>query len=265
MLALPTEDAAKLALRTQQIIAHETGVADVIDPLGGSYFLESLTDRMEALAEEEFARIDAMGKGSMPRDPRRDRAGALPAGDRGVGVPRAERFEEGDPVKVGAMWDFVESDELPIEILEIGPEVERAQVDRLRAIRDGRDGAAAKRALRRLIELAETDANLVEPLIDRARALCTEGEIVEALRGVFGPTPRRLGSNPVRGPVASRCRYPIAYLRACAPRARESPGPRPQAGLPARPATSLPTTARSRSSRPCPRSRTSSRTWGASS
>jgi len=193
VLALPTEDAAKLALRTQQIIAHETGVADVIDPLGGSYFLESLTDRMEALAEEEFARIDAMGKGSMLE-------GILVGIERGhfqqeiaeSAFREQERFERGDLVKVG-VTDFVESDELPIEILEIGPEVERAQVDRLRAIRDGRDGAEAERALRRLTELAETDANLVEPLIDCARALCTEGEIVEALRGVFGSyteTPR---------------------------------------------------------------------------
>ena len=193
VLALPTEDAAKLALRTQQIIAHETGVADVIDPLGGSYFLESLTDRMEALAEEEFARIDAMGKGSMLE-------GILVGIERGhfqqeiaeSAFREQERFERGDLVKVG-VTDFVESDELPIEILEIGPEVERTQVDRLRAIRDGRDGAEAERALRRLTELAETDANLVEPLIDCARALCTEGEIVEALRGVFGSyteTPR---------------------------------------------------------------------------
>ena len=193
VLALPTEDAAKLALRTQQIIAHETGVADVIDPLGGSYFLESLTDRMEALAEEEFARIDAMGKGSMLE-------GILVGIERGhfqqeiaeSAFREQEWFERGDLVKVG-VTDFVESDELPIEILEIGPEVERAQVDRLRAIRDGRDGAEAERALRRLTELAETDANLVEPLIDCARALCTEGEIVEALRGVFGSyteTPR---------------------------------------------------------------------------
>jgi methylmalonyl-CoA mutase N-terminal domain/subunit len=193
VLALPTEDAAKLALRTQQIIAHETGVADVIDPLGGSYFLESLTDRMEALAEEEFARIDAMGKGSMLE-------GVLVGIERGhfqqeiaeSAFREQERFERGDLVKVG-VTDFVESDELPIEILEIGPEVERAQVERLGAIRGGRDGAAAERALGRLTELAATDENLVEPLVDCARALCTQGEIVEALRGVFGSyteTPR---------------------------------------------------------------------------
>jgi methylmalonyl-CoA mutase N-terminal domain/subunit len=193
VLALPTEDAAKLALRTQQIIAHETGVVDVIDPLGGSYFLESLTDRMEALAEEEFARIDAMGKGSMLE-------GVLVGIERGhfqqeiaeSAFREQERFERGDLVKVG-VTDFVESDELPVEILEIGPEVEREQVERLRSIRSGRDGAAAEDALRRLTELAATDANLVEPLVDCARALCTQGEIVEALRGVFGSyteTPR---------------------------------------------------------------------------
>jgi methylmalonyl-CoA mutase N-terminal domain/subunit len=193
VLALPTEDAAKLALRTQQIIAHETGVADVIDPLGGSYFLESLTDRMEALAEEEFARIEAMGKGSMLE-------GVLVGIERGhfqqeiaeSAFREQERFERGDLVKVG-VTDFVETDEPPIEILEILPEVERAQIERLRAIRDGRDALAAERALSRLIELATTDANLVEPLVDCARALCTQGEIVEALRGVFGSyteTPR---------------------------------------------------------------------------
>jgi methylmalonyl-CoA mutase N-terminal domain/subunit len=103
-----------------------------------------------------------------------------------------ERFERGDLVKVG-VTDFVESDELPVEILEIGPEVERTQIERIRAIRERRDGAAAEQALRRLTELATTDANLVEPLVDCARALCTQGEIVEALRGVFGSyteTPR---------------------------------------------------------------------------
>ena len=193
VLALPTEEAAKLALRTQQIIAHETGVADVIDPLGGSYFLESLTDRMEALAEEEFGRIDAMGMGSMLD-------GVLAGIERGhfqqeiaeSAFREQERFERGDLVKVG-VTDFVEQEDVPIETLEILPEVERAQVERLRAIRGGRDAAAAAAALDRLAELAGTDANLVEPLVDCVRALCTQGEIVQTLRGVFGEyveTPR---------------------------------------------------------------------------
>jgi methylmalonyl-CoA mutase, N-terminal domain len=193
VLALPTEEAAKLALRTQQIIAHETGVPDVIDPLGGSYFLETLTDRMEELAEAEFARILAMGEGSMLE-------GVLTGIERGVfqqaiaesAFTEQERFERGDLVKVG-VTDFVEAGEQPIEILEISGGVETSQVERVREVRERRDGAAARTALDRLGELAATDANLVEPLVDCARTLCTEGEIVEALRAVFGSyteTPR---------------------------------------------------------------------------
>jgi methylmalonyl-CoA mutase N-terminal domain/subunit len=103
-----------------------------------------------------------------------------------------ERFESGDLVKVG-VTDFVEDEGEEVDILEIGPEVEVEQIERVRAIRERRDGAAAEGALARLSELAATDANLVEPLVDCARALCTEGEIIEALRGVFGSyteTPR---------------------------------------------------------------------------
>jgi methylmalonyl-CoA mutase cobalamin-binding domain/chain len=193
VLALPTEEAAKLALRTQQIIAHETGVPDVIDPLGGSYFLETLTDRMEELAEAEFARILAMGDGSMLE-------GVLTGIERGVfqqaiaesAFSEQERFEREDLVKVG-VTDFVEAGEQPIEILEISGGVETSQVERVRGVRERRDAATARAALDRLGELAATDANLVEPLVDCARALCTEGEIVDALRSVFGSyteTPR---------------------------------------------------------------------------
>ena len=103
-----------------------------------------------------------------------------------------ERFERGDLVKVG-VTDFVEEHDRPVEILEISPEIERAQVERVRAVRGRRDAAAAEAALSRLSELATTDADLVEPLVECARALCTQGEIVSALRGVFGSyteTPR---------------------------------------------------------------------------
>ena len=193
VLALPTEEAAKLALRTQQIIAHETGVPDVIDPLGGSYFLETLTDRMEELAEAEFARILAMGEGSMLE-------GVLTGIERGVfqqaiaesAFGEQERFERGDLVKVG-VTDHVESGDQPVEILEISHEIEPLQIGRVREVRERRDAPAARAALARLEGLATTDANLVEPLVDCARALCTEGEIVEALRRVFGSyteTPR---------------------------------------------------------------------------
>ncbi|MGH2672519.1 MAG: acyl-CoA mutase large subunit family protein [Actinomycetota bacterium] len=193
VLALPTEDAAKLALRTQQIIAHETGVPNVIDPLGGSYFVESLTDRMEEHAEAEFARILAMGQGSMLE-------GVLAGIERGYfqqeiaesAFREQERYERGDLVKVG-VTDFVEEGERPLELLEIPADVERQQIARVRSVRERRDASASTAALERLVELASTEANLVEPLVDCARALCTEGEIVGGLRRVFGEyveTPR---------------------------------------------------------------------------
>jgi methylmalonyl-CoA mutase N-terminal domain/subunit len=193
VLALPTEDAAKLALRTQQIIAHETGVPNVIDPVGGSYFLESLTDRMEEHAEAEFARILAMGDGSMLE-------GVLAGIERGYfqqeiaesAFREQERYEGGGLVKVG-VTDFVEEREPALQLLEIPADVERAQIERVGAVREGRDAAAARAALERLTALAEGEENLLEPLVGCARALCTEGEIVDALRAVFGEyveTPR---------------------------------------------------------------------------
>jgi methylmalonyl-CoA mutase, N-terminal domain len=193
VLALPTEEAAKLALRTQQIIAYETGVADVIDPLGGSYLVESLTDRMESLAEEEFARIDAWGSGSMLD-------GVLAGIERGEfqqaiadsAWREQERYESGDLVKVG-VTDLVDPGETPIDTLVIGPEVELEQVRRLRERRASRDARATAGALGRLTAAAGTEENLVLPLVACARAGCTEGEIVDALRRVFGgymETPR---------------------------------------------------------------------------
>ncbi len=193
VLALPTEAAAELALRTQQIIAHETGVPDVVDPLGGSYFVESLTDRMEELATAELERIEAMGNGSMLE-------GVLTGIERGYfqqeiaesAFRELERYERGELVKVG-VTDLVDEDEPPIEILRIGPEIEEGQIRRVRALRERRDDASARRALARLGARAGTTENLVPALIDCARALCTEGEIVGTLRGVFGEyteTPR---------------------------------------------------------------------------
>jgi methylmalonyl-CoA mutase N-terminal domain/subunit len=193
VLALPTEEAAKLALRTQQILAYETGVTNVIDPLGGSWFVESLTDRMEHLAEEEFARIERMGSGGMLE-------GVLAGIDAGYfqqeiaesAFREQQRYEKGRLVKVG-VTEFVEHDEPPIDVLVIGPEVEREQARRVAELRAARDADAAAAALARLSEAARGDDNLVEPLVDCARAMCTEGEIVGALRRVFGAyeeTPR---------------------------------------------------------------------------
>jgi methylmalonyl-CoA mutase N-terminal domain/subunit len=186
VLALPTEKAAQIALRTQQIIAHETGVANVIDPLGGSYFVESLTNRMEQLAEEYFSRIEQMGRGSMLE-------GMLTGIERGffqgeiadAAFREQELFEKGRLVKVGVN-EFVDPNDQPIEILVIPPETEERQVERVRRTRDERDGSKADAALARLKAAAATDENLMPLLVDCARAYCTEGEIVDALREVFG-------------------------------------------------------------------------------
>ena len=194
VLALPTERAAQIALRTQQIIAHETGVPDVIDPLGGSYFLETLTNRVERQAEEYFSRIEGMGNGSILE-------GVLAGIERGffqseiavAAYREQKRYEKGRLVKVGVN-EFVDPDEGPIEILKIGPEVEARQVDQVKSLRTRRNNEDAKRALERLKAAARTeDENLMPPLIECARAYCTEGEIVGALREVFGEyveTPR---------------------------------------------------------------------------
>jgi methylmalonyl-CoA mutase N-terminal domain/subunit len=193
VLALPTEEAAKLALRTQQVIAYETGVPDVIDPLGGSYFVESITDRMEELAESIFAEIDAMGGGSMLE-------GVLGGIERGwfqkeiaeSAFNEQRRYESGELVRVGVNR-FVEEGESPIETLVIGEETERSQVERVRRLRAERDGAAAERALVALTDAARGEGELIEPLVACARARSTEGEIVRALSVVFGDyleTPR---------------------------------------------------------------------------
>jgi methylmalonyl-CoA mutase N-terminal domain/subunit len=194
VLALPTERAAQIALRTQQIIAHETGVTNVIDPLGGSYFVESLTNRMEELAQEYFAKIDEMGRGSILE-------GMLVGIERGyfqseiadAAFREQELAEKGRLVKVGVN-EFVDESEEPIDTLVIGPETERQQIASLRSVRTNRNERAASSALERLRAAAATqDENLVPPLVECARAYCTEGETVNALREVFGEyteTPR---------------------------------------------------------------------------
>ena len=186
VLALPTEEAAKLALRTQQVIAHESGVPDVSDPLGGAYFMEAMTDRMEELAEAMFSEIDAMGEGSMLE-------GVLAGIERGwfqqaiaeSAFAEQRRFESGDLVKVGVNA-FVDEDDEVVDTLVIGPEGERRQVEAVKRVRAERDEVAARSALDALVAAAGTDANLIDPLVSCARSLCTEGEIVSALTGVFG-------------------------------------------------------------------------------
>jgi methylmalonyl-CoA mutase N-terminal domain/subunit len=180
-LALPTEEAVRIALRTQQIIAHETGVANTIDPLGGSYFVEALTDELERQAYEYFERIDQLGgmveavKQNFPM----------------VEIADAS-FEQQTEVDSGRRWvvgvnAYRNEDDEPLKLHRIDPALERKQVDRLQAVRARRDSAAVERELVRLREAAaKPEENLMPHLLDAARAHCSEGEIIGALQDVFG-------------------------------------------------------------------------------
>jgi methylmalonyl-CoA mutase, N-terminal domain len=179
-LALPTEEAVRVALRTQQIIAHETGVTNTIDPLGGSYFVEALTDRIEEAAYAYFDKIDQLGgmvEAIKQNYPQREIADAA--------FRLQEEIERGQRIVVGVNR-YQQVDDRELEILRIPPELERKQVGRLEALRTRRDPEAVETALATLREAAAGDTNLMEPLLDAARAHATEGEIVESLQRVFG-------------------------------------------------------------------------------
>ena len=186
MLALPSSEAAEIALRTQQVIAHETGVANVIDPLGGSWFIESLTTQIEERAEEYFRRIEDLGggRGIMP--------GVLAGIEQGwfqqeiadAAFRDQLRIEKERRIIVGV--NRFGSQERPLEILRISPEVEQRQRADLEALRAERDNAAVEAALTVLASAARTDENLIPLIVDAVRAEATEGEIIGALRGVWG-------------------------------------------------------------------------------
>jgi methylmalonyl-CoA mutase N-terminal domain/subunit len=179
-LALPTEEAVQIALRTQQVIAHETGIASTVDPLGGSYFVEALTDRMEERCYEYFAKIDALGgmvQAVKRNYPQREIADAA--------FELQREIDAGERIVVGVNR-YAREDEEPIPILRVDPALERKQIDRLRAARAQRDGAAVERALAELREAAGSERNLMEPLLACAHASASEGEIVQALQQVFG-------------------------------------------------------------------------------
>jgi methylmalonyl-CoA mutase N-terminal domain/subunit len=179
-LALPTEEAVQVALRTQQVIAHETGVTSTIDPLGGSYFVEALTDKIEAAAYEYFARIDALGgmvaavKESFPQQEIADASFEL-----------QRRIDSDQRVVVGVNRYTVE-DEEEIQTLRIDPALEAKQLGRLAGVRGRRDGQAVEATLAALRTAAATDRNLMEPLLDAARVHASEGEIVSAFQDVWG-------------------------------------------------------------------------------
>jgi methylmalonyl-CoA mutase, N-terminal domain len=187
-LALPTAKAARIALRTQQIIAEETGVAHVADPLGGSWFIESLTDELEQQAEAVFAHLDELGGGSMLEGVLRgidDNWFQRELADSAFELER--KRNAGRAVMVGVNGYTEGNDEDPIEILSITDEDERRQVKRLNDVRTGRSSASVAAALESLATTAaDPTVNLMPSLIEAAQSYASVGEIMEALAGVFG-------------------------------------------------------------------------------
>ncbi|HTQ86915.1 MAG TPA: methylmalonyl-CoA mutase family protein [Candidatus Solibacter sp.] len=179
-LALPTEQSALLALRTQQIIAHESGVAATVDPLGGSYAIEALTNEIERRATDYLARIDALG-------------GMLRAIEQGYVQAEIQRaaydyqmaVERREQIVVG-MNEFQAEKSAPIPLLRIDPEIERTQVERLRALRARRDAAKTTAALAEVERRARSSDNLMPAVLAAVEAWATVGEIADALRRVFG-------------------------------------------------------------------------------
>ncbi len=187
VLALPSDHAARVALRTQQVIAAETGVTNTVDPLGGAWFVEWMTDRVEADAEAYFAQI-------LDRSPDSTVTGGLLAGIESgwfmseiadAAFRYQQQLEKGDKHVVGVTTG-VDADEPELEVLRISAEVERAQSQRLAEYRGSRDAAAAAASLDRLRAAAATDENLMPPIMDAVRADATLGEVCGALKDVFG-------------------------------------------------------------------------------
>ena len=178
--ALPTEEAVTVALRTQQIVAEESGAANTIDPLGGSYYVEWMTDEIERQAMEFIDKIDAMG-------------GMVDAVERGY--PQREiaasayrfqqQFERGEKVVVGV--NGYQQDENPeIPMLRVDESIQKGKVAALQQLKSERDSDAVDRALRDIAEACKTDTNLMPPMIAAAKVYCTEQEICDVLRDVFG-------------------------------------------------------------------------------
>lgn len=179
-LALPTEDAALLALRTQQIIAHETGVANTVDPVGGSYAIEKLTDEIEARAEEYIARIDALG-GVL----RGIETGYVQGEIQKAAYEYQRAIERREQIVVGVN-QYVAEKETPIPTMRVDPELERAQIERVRALRARRDSARAAGAVAEVERRARSGENLLPAIVTAIDAYATVGEISDALRRVFG-------------------------------------------------------------------------------
>jgi methylmalonyl-CoA mutase N-terminal domain/subunit len=183
-IALPSDKAVKIALRTQQVIAHELGVTETIDPLAGSYYLESLTNTLEEQAEDYFRRIEALGgvvagieQGFFQREIAR------------AAYQYQREMEKKQRILVGVNEYVEEGEKLEIPILYIGEEVEEEQkraIAELKRTRDGKACASALKALTAAAASAPGEQNVMEKILDAARAYATEGEIRNAMREVFG-------------------------------------------------------------------------------
>lgn len=179
-LALPSEQAVQVALRTQQVLAYESGVTDTVDPLGGSYFVEALTDEIEKKAKSYIDEIDKMG-------------GALKAIDKGyfqreiatAAFNYQRAVDSGEQVVVGINKFMAEDEQLP-ETLEIGADVEQRQIERLRKLKQERDNQKVSEVLGKVRNIASSNQNLMPTLIEAVNAHATVGEISDALRDVFG-------------------------------------------------------------------------------
>jgi len=180
-LALPTEKAAEIALRTQQLIAFETGVANVADPLGGSWFVESLTDHMEMEAEKYFEEIENLG-------------GVIPAIEKGyfqreiayAASEYQQKIDEKELIHVGVNDFIKEDEEIEIPLLEIGDEAENIQIKSLTKLRKERDENMVQKALSRIQEACVNSNNIMPPIIEASKAFATMGEIVVAMKAEFG-------------------------------------------------------------------------------
>ncbi len=184
-LALPTEQAVQVALRTQQIIAYESGAADTVDPLGGSYFVEALTNEIERRASEYIAEIDKLG-------------GAMKAIEMGYVqkeiADSSYRYqlavESGDQVVVG-LNKFESGDAGVPETLEVGEEIEQKQIERVRRLKSERDGSKVTSALKKVEQASQSSENLMPALVEAATEDATVGEMTDVLRSVFGPNRER--------------------------------------------------------------------------
>jgi methylmalonyl-CoA mutase N-terminal domain/subunit len=179
-LALPSEDSVQLSLRTQQILAFESGVSDVVDPLGGSYYIESLTNELEAKALEYIQRIDDLG-------------GSVEAIEQGFQVreigdaayQHGQEVESGDRTIVGV--NRFTTEEPPIEgLMRVNEGAARTQIERLEKLRKERDDSKVKAALERLDQVAQTEENTVPAILGCVESYCTLGEICQVFRNVFG-------------------------------------------------------------------------------